>query len=81
MSAEYVAESLNSYHSGMSLEQAWYCDERVFEIERKRILDNQWYLTGHAAKIPNHGDYFLFKLFGELDFWNGCIQCNPAHGR
>jgi phenylpropionate dioxygenase-like ring-hydroxylating dioxygenase large terminal subunit len=48
-----------------SLDQAFYTSAAVFERDRARVLRNHWILAGHAAEIPETGDYRLFEIAGE----------------
>lgn len=51
--------------SGWSLERAFYTDPAIFEHERERLFSRYWILAGHAAQLPEAGDYFLFEVAGE----------------
>ena len=62
-----------------SLDGRYYTDPKVFEIEQNGVLAETWQFAGHAATIPNAGDYFTFQLAGEDLFCirgrDGEIQC------
>ena len=62
-----------------SLDGRYYTDPKVFEIEQNGVLAETWQFAGHAATIPNAGDYFTFQLAGEDLFCirgrDGDIQC------
>ena len=62
-----------------SLDGRYYTDSKVFEIEQNGVLAETWQFAGHAATIPNAGDYFTFQLAGEDLFCirgrDGDIQC------
>ena len=50
---------------GYSFEQEFYASDAVFKADMDQIISQKWILTGHISKIPNKGDYFLFKIGGE----------------
>ena len=51
--------------SGWSLARKFYKDPEIFEIEKEKIIFNNWIFAGHVSQIPNAGDYFLFNLLEE----------------
>ena len=57
-----VADLLEQYRSGWSLEQAFYTNEEVFDAEWKHIFQKHWLYAGNTAQIPKEGDYFLYHL-------------------
>ena len=48
-----------------SLDQAFYVDEDIFELDIKNIFSKQWVFVGHVSRIPKNGDYFLFNIGNE----------------
>lgn len=50
---------------GYSLEQDFYCSDDVFRLDMDRVISRQWLLVDHESRIPNRGDYFLFKVGGD----------------
>lgn len=48
-----------------SLAQPFYTDQAIFERDMERIIAHYWQFAGHTARIPNTGDYFLFKVANE----------------
>ncbi|MEQ8665719.1 MAG: aromatic ring-hydroxylating dioxygenase subunit alpha [Rhodospirillales bacterium] len=47
---------------GFSLEQSFYVDEGVFRTDMERVVRPQWLMVDHVSRIPNAGDYFLYKI-------------------
>ena len=47
---------------GYSLEQPFYTSEAVFKADMDRVISRKWLVAGHVARIPNKGDYFLFRI-------------------
>jgi phenylpropionate dioxygenase-like ring-hydroxylating dioxygenase large terminal subunit len=47
---------------GFSLEQPFYTDPAIFELDMQRIYGRHWQYVGHVSRIPARGDYFLYTL-------------------
>jgi Rieske 2Fe-2S family protein len=47
---------------GYSLEQDFYTSEAVFKADMDRVIGRKWLVAGHVSRIPNKGDYFLFRI-------------------
>jgi len=45
---------------GWSLEQAFYTDQEIFDLEWKKIWRKYWLFAGTTAEIPRPGDYFTY---------------------
>ena len=45
-----------------SLDQEFYVNQHIFDLDIKNIFSKQWVFVGHISRIPNHGDYFLFNI-------------------
>ena len=60
-----IDQLLASFRPGYSLEQAFYCSPEIFEEEYTHLFSRQWQFTDHISRIPNKGDFFLFKIAGE----------------
>jgi phenylpropionate dioxygenase-like ring-hydroxylating dioxygenase large terminal subunit len=50
---------------GYSFAQEFYASEAVFKADMDAIISRKWLLAGHISRIPNKGDYFLFKVGSE----------------
>ena len=50
---------------GESLPQEFYASDAVFKADMDTVISQKWILAGHVSRIPNKGDYFLFKIGGE----------------
>ena len=50
---------------GCSLEQDFYTSEAVFKADMERVIGRKWLVAGHVSRIPNKGDYFLFRIGAE----------------
>jgi phenylpropionate dioxygenase-like ring-hydroxylating dioxygenase large terminal subunit len=50
---------------GYSFDQEFYTSDAVFKADMDQIISRKWILAGHISRIPNKGDYFLFKIGAE----------------
>src|SRR6185436_18506022 len=57
MSCEQLLEQ---YRPGWSLEQPFYTDPGVFDLEWKHIWKKYWLFAGTTAQISKPGDYFIY---------------------
>ena len=48
--------------SNFTLDQEFYVNEDIFDLDIKNIFSKQWVFVGHVSRIPNYGDYFLFNI-------------------
>ena len=50
---------------GYSLEQLFYLDPTIFQLDMERVYLRQWLFAGHSSRIPHPGNYFLYNIAGE----------------
>jgi len=50
---------------GYSFEQEFYTSDAVFMADMDQIISRKWLLAGHVSRIPNKGDYFLYRVGDE----------------
>ena len=62
---EKLEQLINNQIKDWSLDQKFYKDKEIFNLEIEKIYMNSWLLAGHESQIPNSGDYFLFNLLTE----------------
>ncbi len=60
-----IAELVASHKPGWALDQRFYTDPDIYQLELDRIVTRNWILAGHASQIPNAGDYLVFRLANE----------------
>ena len=60
-----IKELLNHHQEDWSLDQRFYKDESIFDLEKNHIFYDGWIFIGHESQIPNKGDYFVYKLLEE----------------
>lgn len=57
-----IDQLLRDYKTGYSLEQEFYKNPDLYEVEMQNIFMKHWILAGHMSQIPNKGDYLLFEF-------------------
>ncbi len=60
-----IKELLNHHQEDWSLDQRFYKDQSIFDLEKNHIFYDSWIFIGHESQIPNKGDYFVYKLLDE----------------
>ncbi|MEC7857944.1 MAG: aromatic ring-hydroxylating dioxygenase subunit alpha [Bacteroidota bacterium] len=60
-----ILKLINSQKQKFPLEQPFYVDKEIFELDLKTFFYNQWVFVGHISRIPKKGDYFLFSIGNE----------------
>jgi phenylpropionate dioxygenase-like ring-hydroxylating dioxygenase large terminal subunit len=48
--------------AGYSFDQDFYISDAVFDADMAHVISRKWLLAGHVSRIPNKGDYFLFRV-------------------
>ena len=56
---------ISEQRDGYTLAQPFYCDEDILRADIDRLLGRRWLLVDHVSRIPDQGDYFLFRIGGE----------------
>lgn len=57
-----LASLIEGQKDGWSLDQAFYTDQQIFDLEWKRIWSKYWLFAGTTSEIPKPGDYFTYTL-------------------
>ncbi len=60
-----IADLIASQKPGWALDQRFYTDPEIYQLELDRIVMRNWILAGHASQIPDAGDYLVFSLANE----------------
>ena len=60
-----MAELIASQRPGYALEQRFYTDPDIFELEMDRIVMRNWILAGHQSQLPGPGDFKVFEVANE----------------
>ena len=58
----YLLDLIKSQKDNFSLDQSFYTNKSIFEMDLKTFFFNQWVFVGHISRIKNKGDYFLFSI-------------------
>lgn len=53
---------LERHKPGWGLDQPFYTDQKIFDIEWEHIWKKYWLFAGTTAEIPKSGDYFTYKV-------------------
>ena len=62
MNNDYLKKLIHKQKLNFSLDQEFYVNQHIFDLDIKNIFSKQWVFVGHIARIPNYGDYFLFNI-------------------
>lgn len=62
MENQTIAKMAKAQGENRALDQAFYRDPGIYDIEMDRIFMNSWLYAGHISEIPNVGDWFLFEM-------------------
>ena len=67
MSRDYnnIIQLINSQKDNFPLDQSFYIDSDIYDIDLETFFYNQWIFVGHESQIKNIGDYFLFEIGNE----------------
>ncbi|HEX2523009.1 MAG TPA: aromatic ring-hydroxylating dioxygenase subunit alpha, partial [Terriglobia bacterium] len=60
-----IQQLIDRHRPGWTLEQRFFIDSAVFELEMQKIFMHHWLFAGHVSQIPCRGDYFLYDIGGE----------------
>ena len=57
-----IKKLIKKQKSNHTLDQQFYVNDYIFDLDIKNIFYKQWVFVGHISRIPNYGDYFLFNI-------------------
>lgn len=57
-----VDNLIDKQRSGWSLDQPFYTDQKIFDLEWQNIWSKYWLFAGVTAEIPKSGDFFTYQL-------------------
>lgn len=60
-----IADLLKQQKEGWSLDQQFYTDPSIYELELEEIVTRNWIFAGHSSQIPEQGDYIVFTVAKE----------------
>jgi Rieske 2Fe-2S family protein len=70
-----LQDLIDSRKPGWALEQRFYTDPDMYELELQKILLKNWFMAGHVSQLPNKGDFIVSRLDRE-----SAIICRGANG-
>ena len=60
-----LIELISNQKENFPLDQQFYTDPSIYDIDLETFFYNQWIFIGHESQIKNTGDYFLFEIGNE----------------
>lgn len=60
-----LIEVISNQKENFPLDQQFYTDPSIYDIDLETFFYNQWIFVGHESQIKNTGDYFLFEIGNE----------------
>ena len=60
-----VIRLIDEHRKDWSLQQPFYLDPDIFELERQVWFPRQWVTVAHASELPEKGSYIIRNLFDE----------------
>ena len=60
-----IAELIADQKPGYSLDQRFYTDPDIYELEIERIINRNWILAGHISQLPESGDFKVVDVARE----------------
>ena len=60
-----IEELIAAHRPGFSLDQRFYTDPAIYELELDRIIYRYWIFAGHVSQFAEPGDFRVLKVAGE----------------
>ncbi|HZW58793.1 MAG TPA: aromatic ring-hydroxylating dioxygenase subunit alpha [Woeseiaceae bacterium] len=60
-----ISDLIAGQKPGWSLDQRFYTDPEIFDLEVERIITRNWILAGHQSELPEPGDFKVVKVANE----------------
>lgn len=57
-----IEKLIASQKPGHSLDQRFYTDPDIYELELEKIVNRNWILAGHASQLPEPGDFKVLNV-------------------
>ena len=56
---------INKQKTNFPLDQVFFKDQKIFDLDLKTFFFNQWIILGHESRIKKRGEYFLSNVGDE----------------
>ncbi len=60
-----IEQLIADHKAGYSLDQQFYTDPDIYELELERIINRTWILAGHVSQLPEPGDFKVLDVARE----------------
>jgi Rieske 2Fe-2S family protein len=60
-----IDELIADQRRGYSLDQRFYTDPAIYELELERLIYRNWVFAGHVSQLPEPGDFKVLQVAGE----------------
>ncbi len=60
-----INELIASQKPGHSLDQRFYTDPAIYDLEVEKIVNRNWILAGHVSQLPEPGDFKVLNVAKE----------------
>ena len=60
-----IEELVASQRPGYALEQRFYTDPAIFDLEIDRVITRNWLVAGHQSELPQAGDFKVLNVANE----------------
>lgn len=60
-----VDQLIASQKPGFALDQRFYTDPGIYDLEVERVINRNWILAGHQSELPEPGDFKVFNVAKE----------------
>lgn len=60
-----VDELIASHKPGYALDQRFYTDPEIYDLEIDRVVTRNWILAGHQSELPEPGDFKVLNVANE----------------
>lgn len=60
-----IDKLIASQKPGHSLDQRFYTDPEIYQLELEKIINRNWILAGHASQLPEPGDFKVLNVGNE----------------
>lgn len=60
-----IDELIANHKPGHSLDQRFYTDPAIYDLEVEKIVNRNWIFAGHASQLPESGDFKVLNVAQE----------------